>query len=1089
MAHYDSFISYSHSADGKLAPAIQAGLQRLAKPWSRRRALEVFRDETGLAVSPDLWGSITEAMDASSWFVLLASPEAAQSKWVDQEIERWLGRGPEFRNRILPVLTAGTLDWDDERNTFSSATDAAPPALYHAFDSEPLYVDLSWARDDQQLDLDNARFRQSIAHLAAPMHGVTQDELIGEDVRQHRRSVRIRRIAVASLAALTVGAVAASFFAIQNARQADQSAAESRSRELAAVAENSMEEDPELAALLAVEALYPESSRTDQAVEAHRNTLNQLLTTDTYPTGQRIEADADVIAISPDATTLATVAEAGPLEFWDLVTGERDGEPVPLGIESPSDLAFSPDGRSVLVWAPAGVEVVDVGSRQATPIADASWAAAWRADGSIVYADGSQGRVMMRSDAGSPPVELGSVDARITALAPTVSGALVVGESTAGAGWVLPPGGGAVEPLPTQDRDPSDGFPANAVWVADPREDVVHRYWLEVHGSLADGSGVFPSYSVVRLPLSADQTSTYLDQHGSFAVAAGTLVVSDDGSFMAAVDGELDQGLPDAIIGIPDRGHSVHVWHPASGGTAFSIPTNEARDVAWVPGERTLAIASRRGVEFVRVRADPVVSDVWALDVSDDGSRMVTSDGGYTTAIVVHDSSTGVIARYDGGPSAEGEGDEGPYDRAVSLRPDGRVAVFERNGTLEAVDLDTGMARPAAAVADDVILSSPLFSPDGSRLKLGFTRWVEPTWESGWLLADGETGAVIVEETDEDERSASVLAWSADGASLYLSVSDSSSPSPVLHDYVIETGESTPISAIDAPSAFAATDDGSTVAVGSDDGDVAIVDVQEGEVTRALPLHPAAVTSLDFSADGGRLLSVGRTVVMTSVEDGEEIWSSNGVPALANGERWTLAEFSPDGRSIPLGGGYVPFHVLVDFDPALACASVSERAFERLAEITDQESACRRVAELRDAGTEARPLGAVDLPPIVTVPYEFPAGVDPLPAPSDIAADGQPVVVVDPTIGLPEVTVPTFDATCTTFVDNDQLPVRQDQRGVTVARVQSALRSLGYELDADGCFGPRTTAVVREFQTSAGLEVDGLVGPATVDALVVEIQT
>ena len=35
----DAFISYSHAADGKLAPALQSALQRFAKSWYRRRAL------------------------------------------------------------------------------------------------------------------------------------------------------------------------------------------------------------------------------------------------------------------------------------------------------------------------------------------------------------------------------------------------------------------------------------------------------------------------------------------------------------------------------------------------------------------------------------------------------------------------------------------------------------------------------------------------------------------------------------------------------------------------------------------------------------------------------------------------------------------------------------------------------------------------------------------------------------------------------------------------------------------------------------------------------------------------------------------
>ena len=71
---YDAFISYAHHADGAFAPVLQRGLQHLAKPWNRRRAMEVFRDESSLAVSPGLWRSITAALDASGWFILLASP-------------------------------------------------------------------------------------------------------------------------------------------------------------------------------------------------------------------------------------------------------------------------------------------------------------------------------------------------------------------------------------------------------------------------------------------------------------------------------------------------------------------------------------------------------------------------------------------------------------------------------------------------------------------------------------------------------------------------------------------------------------------------------------------------------------------------------------------------------------------------------------------------------------------------------------------------------------------------------------------------------------------------------------------------------
>src|SRR6478672_10407431 len=87
---YDAFISYSHSVDGHLAPAVQTGLQRLARPWYRRRALRIFRDETGLSVNPHLWGSIERALDESRFFVLVASPAAAASPWVNREVNHWL---------------------------------------------------------------------------------------------------------------------------------------------------------------------------------------------------------------------------------------------------------------------------------------------------------------------------------------------------------------------------------------------------------------------------------------------------------------------------------------------------------------------------------------------------------------------------------------------------------------------------------------------------------------------------------------------------------------------------------------------------------------------------------------------------------------------------------------------------------------------------------------------------------------------------------------------------------------------------------------------------------------------------------------
>src|SRR5215510_12479873 len=122
---YRAFISYSHAADDRLAPALQSGLHRFAKPWYRLRAMRVFRDKTGLAVTPELWGSIQKALEDADYFIPLASPRAAQSKWVEQEVDWWL------RNRsatqLLIVWTDGELRWDPAAGDFDWINTTALP--------------------------------------------------------------------------------------------------------------------------------------------------------------------------------------------------------------------------------------------------------------------------------------------------------------------------------------------------------------------------------------------------------------------------------------------------------------------------------------------------------------------------------------------------------------------------------------------------------------------------------------------------------------------------------------------------------------------------------------------------------------------------------------------------------------------------------------------------------------------------------------------------------------------------------------------------------------------------------------------------
>ena len=72
--------------------------------------------------------------------MLLTSPQAAASEWVNREIEHWKANRPA--DRILPVLTDGHWQWDPAAGDFTSDSDAVPPALRGVFTDEPRHLDL-----------------------------------------------------------------------------------------------------------------------------------------------------------------------------------------------------------------------------------------------------------------------------------------------------------------------------------------------------------------------------------------------------------------------------------------------------------------------------------------------------------------------------------------------------------------------------------------------------------------------------------------------------------------------------------------------------------------------------------------------------------------------------------------------------------------------------------------------------------------------------------------------------------------------------------------------------------------------------------
>lgn len=355
---YDGFISYSHAADGDLAPALQKGLGRLAKSWNRRRALRVFRDETGLSTNPHLWSAIETALDDSTWFVLLASPDSARSEWVNRELAHWLAT--KSSDRILPVVTDGTWTWDPTARDFTEDSTAVPAALRGALGDEARHLDMRWARTETQLDLRNSRFRSAVADLAAPMHGIAKDELEGEDIRQHRRTRRLVRATIAGLSLLLVLAVVFAGVAVSQRARADRQATLSDAHRLAAQALDGAHDGIMQSALL--------------AIEGHRlrddiNTRSSLVSIaqQAAPIKRVVHGVWQAAAIAPNGGIVA-VAHAHHVSIITLRTGM-----IRTLTESAVDLgamAFSPDGR-MLALGGRDIRFVDVksGVQQGRPLA------------------------------------------------------------------------------------------------------------------------------------------------------------------------------------------------------------------------------------------------------------------------------------------------------------------------------------------------------------------------------------------------------------------------------------------------------------------------------------------------------------------------------------------------------------------------------------------------------------------------------------------------------------------------------------------------------------------------------------------------
>ncbi|GAA0486268.1 hypothetical protein GCM10009544_54610 [Streptomyces stramineus] len=791
-------------------------MQSFARKWRQLRALRIFLDNASLSANPALWSAVEDHLRASRTLIYLASPEAARSPWVGREIAWW--KAGDRARHLLIVVTGGTLVWDHAAGDFDwRRTDCLPREMEDMFTEEPRWVDLRWMTEEDIGSLRDPRFQECVADLAAPLHGRPKEDLIGEDVSQHRRAKLFTRGAVSVVTALAVTAGITSVVAFQQRDRARDQNRLATSRQLAATALNLSESDLRLASLLAIEAYRVQA--TPEAVSA----LNRLATSSPHLV-RFVTSGKDVseLAFSPDGSTVAVGDEGGGVTVW-----RSDGSAVRGRTSLPSAvtaLDFREDGSSLAVGdAKGALGVYDLAGKTMRRLSGAPagvTSVAFDMAGNLAV--GSEGghvalytgakektKEVALKEAGVSSVSFWDEGARILALGANGSGVLLsVPElSTAGDSWggVTPAGNYAAGASPSGSCfgyiKYGSTYAAGAVRPDEKKE------------SKACGEFAWLPNKEARLFTLADA--------GRMAVATST---------------------------------GITVVDTAGGSSGFENG-GRVRELTGVGPPTLMRFSPGAGS-----RMASAVGRTVALWDFDQAARTAHSYGLRVPDVDNASRSLAIAAGAAGRVSWSGRGSGGP-PHTWPLK--------EADGTLSSNDEDDGYAY-AEALA---------YSADGKTLYVGSEKAVT-VWEvSGERPVKSKTVELPVNKNSE-VRVVAALAPRGDGRLAALTADGSVHAVDLATGRVRTTVQGKPPGPYDGLQG-ALSGDGRTSAVEGPGGDVSVYDVLSGRRLQTVPLGGEPVQNLFLSEGGGSLYVIGAKRTFARWDTGARRfrWRSDGAGA------------------------------------------------------------------------------------------------------------------------------------------------------------------------------------------------------------------
>jgi WD40 repeat protein/DNA-binding SARP family transcriptional activator len=683
------------------------------------------------------------------------------------------------------------------------------------------------------------------------------------ELRAARRSARRLRRLLAGVGALLVVALVAGLVALDRGRAATRERAVARARELAAAANASLVDDPELSVHLALAAIDTARADASDALPEAETALHSALTSSrvvlTVPdlggwldwssdgttfvaegpedsglidlrdaeTGASLrswkghDVDVNFVAFSPDSTSLATTGDDGALRLWDTNTGELIWEHVDDEHSLAWDTTFTADGTRVFASWPGGpVRTFD--ARTGDMLGESApvevLALSVSPDGRRVAAGGWGFRAVVDAETAEPLATLGDDGSRTIEWSP--DGQRIAVGAFDGTVQLWSPDG---ELLTT---------------AVGHLEEVLSIDWSADSSQLVTGGadGKVKLWAVTGDGLREELVLS------NAATASGVVAVafSPDGARVMASDTAITAVT---IWDTSDTGAAEWINVPAERGNPFaSAPLAFAPDgrvvVSSSGGVDAVAIESGRHTALLEARSGDVVEQV---GISDDGQRLAISTGARGLEVIDIPTQRRVGGLSEPANELAWSADGEVLAASVALEGNA-VVVLDRDGwELARYELPPDLWSPSIAI-----------SPDGRLIAM--SRWrlsrADPaiTDITVWDWRADEIVATI-----QRDETAATVAFDPTGTRV---VASSYAGRDDVDVWDVTSGERLASLAASGGAGVAVSPDGATIATGHTDGLVRLWDAETGLQRLELPSRGGAVARVVFSPDGSRLASI-----------------------------------------------------------------------------------------------------------------------------------------------------------------------------------------------------------------------------------------